>query len=246
MKKIILALVAVFALSMSVQAQEEKKERPEMPNQEEMVQRMTDMMAENLGLSADQKEAVLAINKEYAGKLMPQMHHPRGPKPDGENGEKPENFGEKLEQAPEAFEHDVEGAADKAEGKVEAEKAREEYKEALKAVLTEEQLSKYEEMEKGMNHRGDHKGGPRGKGPRAEKDGQPGPAPVIDEPEGEKVCHCPEVCECKGECADECKCEKKCPKDGECKKECPEGEKKECPEGEKKDCPKDKKDCPKD
>ncbi len=175
MKKMILALVAVTAFTMSAQAQTEDTEqaRP-MPNKEEMIQKQTDMMADSLSLTAEQKEAVLALNTEYADKLRPQMRRPpMGPRPDG-------NDGEDGQTAPKEEVSDMPQAAGGGEGMQNVSAAREEYNEALKGILTEEQYAKYEQMRTNMRHQG-RPGGPRGKGPRGEEGNGPrgpqGPQP---------------------------------------------------------------------
>lgn len=169
MKKMILALVAVFALTTGAQAQtEETQEAPQRPNKEQMVQKQTDLMADSLGLTAEQKEAVLALNTEYAGKMMPQMRPPRGPQmKDGE---------EVSGDAPEMPEMQPEQGVN----------PREEYNTKLKEILTDEQYAKYETMEKRFMHHGGPKGprGPRGEG------GPRGP----QAPQGEGGCCCPPAC----------------------------------------------------
>ncbi len=174
MKKMILALVAVFALTMGAQAQDNgKKEAPQRPSKEEMIQKQTDLLADSLGLTEEQKAAVLALNTEYADKMGPQMRHPRGPQM--KEGE------EVSEDAPEAPEEMSERPEMKPEM---GEDPRAEYSAKMKEILTEEQYAKYETLEKRMMRHGGRPGGPMGKGPRGEGDGPRGP----QAPQGEGGC----------------------------------------------------------
>ncbi len=204
MKKTILALVAVFAMTLSAQAQGERPEgpqgmRPERPNPQMMVQ----MLADSLGLTAEQKEALETLNKEYAEKMRPMR-----PEVD-------ENEPKTLEK--------IEGAEDKAAQRVERQKARDEYKDAVKAILNEEQYNKFEELEKNMRHPKAPRHQMPPQGLRPEQGEAAGPtAPRFDDEETT-------TCEQKPEC---CKEGAECCKEGaECcePKECPE-KKEGCPE----------------
>ncbi len=147
----ILAIAAVFAFTLSVNAQSEEKGERKMPSREEMIQHQTDMMADSLGLTSDQKESLLALNTEYSSQMMPQMRPPRMKRDSLSEGNRPEPPSqEDMENQRKAMEE-----------------ARENYTAELKKILTDEQYAKYEQMQK--NHRprgGHHGGGPRGGGPR--------------------------------------------------------------------------------
>ena len=69
MKKIILSLMAAFLMSNVAMAQEnEKKERKQL-SQIEMIQQCTEGMVKKFGLNEEQKEKLLQLNTEFAGKL---------------------------------------------------------------------------------------------------------------------------------------------------------------------------------
>lgn len=69
MKKIILSLMAAFLMSNVAMAQEnEKKERKQL-SQIEMIQQRTEGMVKKFGLNEEQKEKLLQLNTEFAGKL---------------------------------------------------------------------------------------------------------------------------------------------------------------------------------
>ncbi|MCD8282939.1 MAG: DUF4890 domain-containing protein [Prevotella sp.] len=181
MKRMILAVAALMVITLSAQAQDDgSQSQRQRPSKEEMAQRQTDMMADSLGLTDEQKEAVLALNTEYAGKQGPGMHRPGmrpQPKQDGTEGEAVDEQTTDRPQAPEARPEMNENP-------------RAEYNEALKGILTEEQYAKYETMQKNMRPRGGRPGGPRGKGPRDEEGNGPS-APRGEQPAG---CPCPANC----------------------------------------------------
>ncbi len=207
----ILALVAVFALAtMSVQAQD--NERPGMPDQKEMVKGMTKMMTETLGLNEEQKSAVEALNEKYAETMRPMR--PMPPRGEGQEGDEEgkKSFKEKMKEAPKNFENKVKDETDKVKGDIDKKEERKEYKEALKAILTEEQFSKWEEMEKNMKR--PHN--PRQQIPQGQNGEGVGPQSPAPE-SGSCGAPCPKAlkcCECTGTCpeacGDTCDCKKGC------------------------------------
>lgn len=70
MKKWMIGAALLVFTSLSVAAQQEKRE---LPNPEERAKKMTDRMASELELSEDQKEKILAINLENAKKRQTEM-----------------------------------------------------------------------------------------------------------------------------------------------------------------------------
>ena len=150
MKKIVLALVAVFTITCSAFAQNNGGMRQQF-SQEDMAKFQTERMATQLGLDEAQKAAVLKLNMEFAGKMrrgMGPMGGPRMQRNDSVKADRP-NEAQMKEMRKQMEENQ---AAFKAE---------------LKKVLTEEQFAKYEEMEKlqmQMFRRGGMNGGPRGMG----------------------------------------------------------------------------------
>lgn len=70
MKKWIIGAALLVFTSLSVAAQQEKRERP---SPEERAQKMTEKMAAELGLSEAQKAQILALNLDQAKKRQAQM-----------------------------------------------------------------------------------------------------------------------------------------------------------------------------
>jgi Spy/CpxP family protein refolding chaperone len=121
MKKWILASGLVVMISLSSIAQQRSGERP-TPDQR--ATRMTEKMAEELSLTADQQKQILAINLEHA---------------------------KKRDQ--DRVEHQKESEARKAE--MEAKKGEmKKQDELIKAILTEEQRTKWEEIKLSQKDRG--------------------------------------------------------------------------------------------
>lgn len=151
MKKVILAVATVFAFTLSMNAQSEERGERRGPSQEVMIQRQTDMMADSLGLTSDQKESLLALNTEYSSQMMPQRPPRRMENDSFDESSRPE--------PPSQEDMDNQRKA--------MEEARESYNAELKKILTDEQYAKYEQMQKNKQPRGGHHGGgPRGGGPR--------------------------------------------------------------------------------
>ena len=154
MKKMILTLVVLLSMT-AVVAQNDNKERkaPKEVNPEEV----TNRMAKELDLTADQKAKMLKLNTEYKDVLrgpgMGPGHH-GGPRPDGQTGatekqqrpERPQLTDGQNEEMKKNFEKKLE--------------KRKEYDKKMQEVLTEAQYKKYKK-----HHRGGHHGGPRGPRP---------------------------------------------------------------------------------
>lgn len=140
MKKILLTMVALLSMTAVMAQDGDKKERraPKMFSAEEM----TDRMANDLELTAEQKAKVLDLNKEFTKDQQTQMkeREKAREKAREKQMEKRKEFGEK----------------------------RKAYDEKLKSILTPEQYKKYQEQhERGHHGRRGHQGGPRGpRGPR--------------------------------------------------------------------------------
>jgi Spy/CpxP family protein refolding chaperone len=154
MKKMILTLVALLSMT-AVMAQNDNKERkaPKEVTPEEV----TNRMAQELDLTADQKAKVLKLNTEYKDVLrgpgMGPGHH-GGPRPDGQTGatekqqrpERPQLTDAQKEEMKKNFEKQME--------------KRKEYDKKMQEVLTVAQYKKYKK-----HHHGGHHGGPRGPRP---------------------------------------------------------------------------------
>ncbi len=145
MKKTILAIVALFAFAIGVSAQEQQGEpkRPEGKfNKEEMVKHRVEGMVKELGLDDAQKTKLQKLFEKQASKKgfgMP----PRKPE-----GAPKDTVGMKRPS-----EKDMQKMRE------EMEKERAEFNAELKKILTSEQYTKYEELEKQRSKRG---GGRRG------------------------------------------------------------------------------------
>ena len=139
MKKILLTMVALLSMTAVMAQDGDKKERkaPKEFNAEEM----TNRMADDLELTAEQKAKVLDLNKEFVKDQKEQMKERKEQmKERKERMEKRKEFGEK----------------------------RKAYNEKLKSILTPEQYKKFQEKNRHGHHgRPGHHGGPRGpRGPR--------------------------------------------------------------------------------
>lgn len=136
MKKILLTMVALLSMTAVMAQDGDKKERkaPKEFNAEEM----TNRMADDLQLTAEQKAKVLDLNKDFVKDQKEQMKERKEQMK--ERKEKRKEFGEK----------------------------RKAYNEKLKSILTPEQYKKFQEKHRHGHHgRPGHHGGPRGpRGPR--------------------------------------------------------------------------------
>ena len=136
MKKILLTMVALLSMTAVMAQDGDKKERkaPKEFNAEEM----TNRMADDLQLTAEQKAKVLDLNKDFVKDQKEQMKERKEQMK--ERKEKRKEFGEK----------------------------RKAYNEKLKSILTPEQYKKFQEKHRHGHHgRPGQHGGPRGpRGPR--------------------------------------------------------------------------------
>lgn len=126
MKKIILTLGLMAFIGLSAMAQQRGGERP---SPEQRATKMTEKMAEELSLSADQKKQILEINLERAKKMDQ----------------------DRAERMKETEARKAEMDARREEMKRQDEK--------IKSVLTEEQLGKWEEIKLSHKDRGRRPGG---------------------------------------------------------------------------------------
>ena len=129
-------MVALLSMTAVMAQDGDKKERkaPKEFNAEEM----TNRMADDLQLTAEQKAKVLDLNKDFVKDQKEQMKERKEQMK--ERKEKRKEFGEK----------------------------RKAYNEKLKSILTPEQYKKFQEKHRNGHHgRPGHHGGPRGpRGPR--------------------------------------------------------------------------------
>ena len=72
MKRLIVAVSALFIMATVAMAQNDKEQGGKRFDKTEMIQKHTDKMIAKYGLDANQAKALLALNQEYADK-MPMM-----------------------------------------------------------------------------------------------------------------------------------------------------------------------------
>lgn len=128
---------------MSFAANAQNGDKHECPTPEQV----TEKMAEELGLSADQKAKVLALNEEYKDVIGHHHHGPHGEGHGHDKADKGNGNGHGHGDRPELTEEQKAAFA--------ARKAKkEEYESKLKTILTDEQNAKREEIRK--QHREEH------------------------------------------------------------------------------------------
>ena len=164
MKRIIIALVALFTIATTSMAQTDNTRR-ERPSKEEMAKQRTEAMVKQYELNDDQQAKLLELNTKYAEKLPPMfMRRHHGPRPERvrPEGVTPDN---NVKHAPR-----MEMNSDFEQKRKEMKEAQEAYDNELKGIMTEEQFKKYQEESQKMRR------GPRGpQGPR----GNHGPRPEM-------------------------------------------------------------------
>lgn len=163
MKRIVLALVAMFTLTTAAMAQSEVKKMAR-PSKAEMAQHMTDRMAEQYGLNDKQKAKLLDLNTRYADKMGPMRG--RGPRPAGgmRPGKRDGQQTETKQQGRPQMNDSI--RAKMAKNREEMKATHEAYEKELKSIMTSDQYQKYQEQRSQMR-------GPKGKrGPqgRPQKD----------------------------------------------------------------------------
>lgn len=163
MKRIIIALAALFTIATTSMAQTDNTRR-ERPSKEEMAKQRTEAMAQQYELNADQQAKLLELNTKYAEKLPPMfMRRHHGPRPERvrPEGVTPDN---NVKHAPR-----MEMNSDFEQKRKEMKEAQEAYDNELKGIMTEEQFKKYQEESQKMRRGPREHHGPRGNhGPRPE------------------------------------------------------------------------------
>lgn len=176
MKKMMMALVAAMMLSTAATAQDggcPRKDKTPRMNKTEMVQRRTDAFAQRYGLDDQQKAKLLKLNTEYADK-MPMMR----PRHGGPRGQRPDSIRHcgKCSCAKGATQDGAKRGpkSGKDQGKKQGKKQgnqtdkrpdfkavkanRVAYEKELKAILTDEQLKKWQSDRKQMQKSRPQKG----------------------------------------------------------------------------------------
>lgn len=136
MKKIVLTMAAVLMMAMGANAQCENGKCCEKQGDANRVERQTQEMVKRYGLSSKQEKKLLALNKEYDGKLAfhgPRPHH-------GHPGMKHGKAGGQDVQKKVAMKH----MPASPEKKEQMKKAREEYNTKLKGIMKADQYAQYQ------------------------------------------------------------------------------------------------------
>ncbi len=138
--------LAMFSVT---SASAQKGDRPEKPTPAQVTERM----AEQLSLTDAQKSQVLDLNTEYQDVIgdpgMGGHGCPKGQKPDGVSGATDNSGDASSSTASSTARPQRPELTDEQKAKMEEMKAkRDEYNTKLKAILTADQLAKYEESQK--------------------------------------------------------------------------------------------------
>lgn len=150
MKKIILTLIAVVAMSATSMAQQNGGRRQmggQGFNPAEMIQRRTDQMVKQYKLTDEQATALKALNEKFMGQRpqRPQMNDSvraqrqrgqRNAQANGQNGQRGQRMGQGGQRGMGGFGFN-----------------NEEYTNELKKIFTEEQFKAYEKNQKDMQAR---------------------------------------------------------------------------------------------
>lgn len=155
MKKIFFAFALVSAMLLTMAtptfAQDDVQQR-RRPDPAQMAERMTEQMVSRYGLDDTQKASLLALNKEYAGKMPmmggrpggPGMRGPRG----GGPGMRPDSTKTDMQQRQRPSKEEMEKM------RKEMDANREAYNAGVKKIMTDDQYKKYTEDQANMRQRG--------------------------------------------------------------------------------------------
>ncbi len=128
MKKLIFTMVALLTMTVAMAQNSDNKKSFKMPTPAEQTERMT----KKLGLSADQAAKVKALNEAYQDLFKGKGRGPR-PQMNKDNKEERPQLTDEMKQKMKA-EHQAHKAK------------RQEYETKLKAILTAEQYTAYQNM----------------------------------------------------------------------------------------------------
>ena len=151
----IVALVAMFTLTSVAIAQNNDGQR-KTPSREEMIQNRTDRTVKRYGLDAGQREKLLKLNTEFAGKLEP-MGGRRGFNR-GQRGENRTDSNQVQRQRP---------TKEQMEARMKEMKANHEaYQKEIRKIFTKDQFEKFQADQKQFQQRTGRRGGQRNFGNR--------------------------------------------------------------------------------
>ena len=150
MKKMIMALVAALTITLAASAQDDrsdnKQPRPERKEMrrmdpQQMAAMRTERAVERYGLNEQQAAQLLELNKQYAGKMMPQRG-PRGQRPDSVGGKRPMKSAQMGDNA-QRPERNGQRPQMRGNGPRDFGKQMEAYDAEIKKIFTDEQYKKY-------------------------------------------------------------------------------------------------------
>lgn len=157
MKKIVLTMIAVVAMSMSVMAQDTTQVRRQFPqmNAEQMAKERTDAVVKKYGLNDDQAKKLLDLNTRFADKIRPMgmMRGQRGgQRMQGDRNSRPQRM------APDSLRaNGRRGGGQRGNfggfNREEMQKNMEAYNNELKTILTSEQFEAYQKDEQSRRQR---------------------------------------------------------------------------------------------
>lgn len=143
----ILALVAAFAMTSTVFAQNDNGNNFNRPSKEEMIKARTERTVKRYGLNDEQAKQLLELNTKYADK----MRRPIGPRHGG-----PRMGGKNRPQGQPAdsLQRRQRPNKEQMEARMKEMKAtKEAYEKELQGIMTSEQFTKYLDDEKAMMER---------------------------------------------------------------------------------------------
>ncbi len=163
-KKTFFVALAAMLLTVNANAQSNENEGKGRPDPSEMIQKRTDEMVSTYGLDSEQAEKLLELNKKYAKNMGPKGRGPR-PEPrdsafaEGKRPAPPQQGGQNGEcQAPPQQDGKCccQGGGPKGPQGGPDKSQMEAYNTELKAIIGDENFSKYEEsMKQRMKPRGE-------------------------------------------------------------------------------------------
>ena len=145
MKKIVLTMIAVVAMSISAMAQDTTQVRRQF-NPEQMAKMRTEATVQKYGLNEEQAKKLLDLNTRFADKSRPMRGmggQPRGPRMDGDRNNRPQRM------APDSLRARGPRGGGQRGGfnREEMQKNMEAYNNELKTILTPEQFEAYQKDE---------------------------------------------------------------------------------------------------
>ena len=148
MKKIVLTMIAVVAMSISAMAQDTTQVRRQF-NPEQMAKMRTEATVQKYGLNEEQAKKLLDLNTRFADKIRPMRGmggQPRGPRMGGDRNNRPQRM------APDSLRaRGPRGGGQRGNfgrfNREEMQKNMEAYNNELKTILTPEQFETYQKDE---------------------------------------------------------------------------------------------------